>query len=156
MAGLTAPKVDGVIISNLREPDVGRWNWLIGDGISSGLAAFRDFQDPTRYDQPKHMSRYVRTSQDSGGVHINSGIHNYAAYKIMTTKGLQGPLFKPAELAAMFYVALTRDLVQAIHFRQQPQCRHQRNAVPVQELAPGATRCTRRCSGERLQTAGIT
>ena len=44
------------------------------------------------------------------GVHINSGIHNYAAYKIMTTKGPQGPLFKPAELAAMFYVALTQIL----------------------------------------------
>jgi Zn-dependent metalloprotease len=32
--------------------------------------------------QPDHMSRYVHTEQDNGGVHINSGILNKAAYLI--------------------------------------------------------------------------
>jgi Zn-dependent metalloprotease len=38
----------GVIVSNAPVSDIGQWNWLIGDGLSSGLEALRDFQDPTR------------------------------------------------------------------------------------------------------------
>ena len=30
--------------------------------------------------QPAHMKDYVKTSQDTGGVHINSGIPNHAFY----------------------------------------------------------------------------
>jgi Zn-dependent metalloprotease len=43
-------------------------------------------------------------------VHLNSGIHNYAAFKVMTARGAKGFLFKPRQLAAMFYVALTQQL----------------------------------------------
>jgi Zn-dependent metalloprotease len=100
----------GIIIANAAEPDIGKWSWLIGDGISSALDAFRDFQDPTKFNQPKHMSKFVRTSRDSGGVHINSGIHNFAAYKIFTAQRDGAYLFQPAELAAIFYVALTQSL----------------------------------------------
>jgi Zn-dependent metalloprotease len=101
----------GIIISNAGVPDIKKWNWLIGDGISSGLSALRDFQDPTRFRQPKHMSNFVRTTEDAGGVHTNSGIHNYAAYQIMTAKRQnEAFLFQPAELAAMFYIALTQIL----------------------------------------------
>jgi Zn-dependent metalloprotease len=100
----------GIIIANAAEPDIGKWSWLIGDGISSGLDAFRDFQDPTKFNQPKHMRKFVRTSRDSGGVHINSGIHNFAAYNIFTTQQDGAYLFQPAELAAIFYVALTQSL----------------------------------------------
>jgi Zn-dependent metalloprotease len=83
---------------------------LIGDGLSTGLEALRDFQDPTRFGQPKHMSKFVVTTRDNGGVHINSGIHNFAAYKIFTAQHSGAYLFQPAELAAMFYVALTQHL----------------------------------------------
>ena len=30
--------------------------------------------------QPGHMKNFVKTSSDSGGVHINSGIPNHAFY----------------------------------------------------------------------------
>jgi Zn-dependent metalloprotease len=56
------------------------------------------------------MSKFVRTSRDSGGVHINSGIHNFAAYKTFTAQQDGAYLFQPAELAAIFYVALTQSL----------------------------------------------
>jgi hypothetical protein len=98
----------GIIISNLKEPDMAKWNWLIGDGLSSGLSAFRDFQDPSRLGHPKLMSEYLHMSQgeDYGGVHYNSGIHNFAAYNIITADdGANGRLFKPGESAAMFYLA---------------------------------------------------
>jgi Zn-dependent metalloprotease len=101
----------GIIVSNLAEPDMDKWNWLIGDGISSGLSALRDFQNPTKFGQPKHMAQFVRTTKDEGGVHTNSGIHNYAAHKIMIAKDPGGSyLFNPTDLAAMFYVGLTQQL----------------------------------------------
>jgi len=108
-----------VIVSNFREPDMSQWNWLIGDGLSTGLTAFRDFQDPTRLDHPKVMSEYRRMAPDDdyGGVHINSGIHNFAAYNIITAgDGAGGALFKPEESAAIFYIALTQHLSRQSKF----------------------------------------
>jgi thermolysin len=40
----------------------------------------RSMANPTLYGQPDHYSRFVRTTQDNGGVHINSGIPNNAFY----------------------------------------------------------------------------
>ena len=37
--------------------------------------------------QPAHMKNYVNTSQDNGGVHINSGIPNRAFYLVATALG---------------------------------------------------------------------
>jgi Zn-dependent metalloprotease len=37
--------------------------------------------------QPDHMSGFVRTFQDNGGVHINSGIPNHAFYLVATKLG---------------------------------------------------------------------
>ena len=102
-----------IIISNLKQPDISKWNWLVGDGLSTGLTAFRDFQDPTRLGHPKVMSayRHMAPDDDYGGVHINSGIHNFAAYNIITAKDGAGAfLFKPQESAAIFYIALTQQL----------------------------------------------
>ena len=67
-------------------------NWLVGDGIlgpSIKGEALRSLKAPgTAYrdkllgedPQPFHMSDYVNTSGDNGGVHINSGIPNHAFY----------------------------------------------------------------------------
>lgn len=104
----------GALIANSAEPDIGKWDWLIGDGISTGLEALRDMRDPTRFNQPKLMKDYIHLpltpGKDAGGVHLNSGIHNYAAFNIMSATGGNGLVFKPHELAAMFYVALTQQL----------------------------------------------
>ncbi|MCQ4081995.1 M4 family metallopeptidase [Streptomyces sp. RB6PN25] len=74
-------------------------DWLIGKGLlEPGVhgVALRSMQAPgTAYDdprlgkdpQPAHMDQYVRTSDDNGGVHINSGIPNHAFYLLATALG---------------------------------------------------------------------
>ena len=69
-------------------------DWLIGEGLlASGVKgkALRSMKAPgTAYDdptlgkdpQPDHMSKYVNTKSDNGGVHINSGIPNRAFYLV--------------------------------------------------------------------------
>jgi Zn-dependent metalloprotease len=104
----------GTLIANSGRQDIGKWDWRIGDGISPSIEAFRSMRDPTLYDQPKHMRNYCHSpltpGGDQGGVHKNSGIHNYAAYRVMSATNRNGFIFKPRELAAIFYVALTQQL----------------------------------------------
>ncbi len=104
----------GTIISNRTKPSIAKWDWLIGDGISCGRKALRDMQDPPRFHQPKHMRNFkklpLKHESDEGGVHLNSGIHNFAAYRVMSATRRGAFVFRPAELAAMFYVALTQQL----------------------------------------------
>lgn len=74
-------------------------DWLIGAGLFTKKikgVALRSMKAPgTAYDdpilgkdpQPDHMSKYVRTFRDNGGVHINSGIPNRAFYLAATQIG---------------------------------------------------------------------
>jgi hypothetical protein len=74
-------------------------DWLIGEGLLTDQVngvALRSMKAPgTAYDdpqlgkdpQPDHLSRYVNTTSDNGGVHINSGIPNKAFYLLATTLG---------------------------------------------------------------------
>jgi Zn-dependent metalloprotease len=57
-------------------------DWLIGQGLLVSGEALRSMKDPgAGFDpQPAHMRDYVDTIKDNGGVHINSGIPNYAFY----------------------------------------------------------------------------
>jgi Zn-dependent metalloprotease len=77
-----------------RKQTVGEADWLIGEGLfMPGIKArgIRSLKEPgTAYDdpllgkdpQPGHMRDYVHTAEDSGGVHINSGIPNRAFYQL--------------------------------------------------------------------------
>ena len=74
-------------------------DWLIGEGIFlPGVAAraLRDMAAPgTAYDDPAlgrdpqvgHMADYVETTDDNGGVHLNSGIPNRAFQLAATAIG---------------------------------------------------------------------
>jgi Zn-dependent metalloprotease len=74
-------------------------DWLIGAGLFTAAVkgvALRSMKEPgTAYDdpilgkdpQPGHMDEFVRTNQDNGGVHINSGIPNRAFYLAATAIG---------------------------------------------------------------------
>jgi Zn-dependent metalloprotease len=50
-------------------------------------SAFDDPQMGGKDKQPKHMSGYIRTTNDNGGVHDNSGIPNQAFYLTATAIG---------------------------------------------------------------------
>jgi len=62
-AGLFTPKVSGTALRSMKAPGTAYDDPVLG-------------KDP----QPDHWSRYVRTLEDNGGVHINSGIPNKAFY----------------------------------------------------------------------------
>jgi Zn-dependent metalloprotease len=73
---------------------VDKSDWLIGEGIVGPAMhgkALRSMAAPgTAYegdDQPSTMAGYVRTTRDSGGVHINSGIPNFAFYNVAMAIG---------------------------------------------------------------------
>ncbi len=69
---------------------VDRDDWLIGEDIvgpdvfPKGYA--RSFIDPAGGQQPAHMKDLYVGIDDFGGVHVNSGIPNHAAYLLATAK----------------------------------------------------------------------
>ena len=114
--------------------DVNVADWLIGSGIlARGVhgVALRSMKDPgTAYDdeqlgrdpQPANYKNYVRSSDDNGGVHINSGIPNRAFY--LTAMAIRG---HPREQAgAIWYHSL---------HRLQPQSDFQHAATTTFQVA---------------------
>ncbi|MEO7422191.1 MAG: protealysin inhibitor emfourin [Ornithinibacter sp.] len=86
--------------------DAASADWLIGaELLAPGVkgVALRSMAAPgTAYDdprlgtdpQPAHVDHYVHTTDDNGGVHINSGIPNKAFHVLATTLG--GPAWEVA------------------------------------------------------------
>ncbi|MCD0502400.1 M4 family metallopeptidase [Bordetella petrii] len=84
--------------------EAGQADWLVGAGLFTqavNARALRSMSQPgTAYDdpalgkdpQPDHMRDYVDTTEDNGGVHINSGIPNRAFYLAATALG--GPAWE--------------------------------------------------------------
>jgi Zn-dependent metalloprotease len=97
--------------------DAGQADWLVGEGIwrnDIDGVALRSMSNPgSAYDdpligkdpQPAHMDDYVRTHEDNGGVHINSGIPNRAFYLAAT--GIGG--FAGDKAARIWYATLRDD-----------------------------------------------
>jgi Zn-dependent metalloprotease len=61
--GILGPAISGTALRSMKAPGTAYSDALLG-------------QDP----QPYHMDLYVNTTEDNGGVHINSGIPNHAFY----------------------------------------------------------------------------
>jgi Zn-dependent metalloprotease len=82
-----------------RKQDAASASWLVGAELFTDAVqgvALRSMKEPgTAYDddvlgkdpQPGHMDDYVDTTEDYGGVHINSGIPNRAFALVATTIG---------------------------------------------------------------------
>lgn len=105
----------GVIIRNWYEvgpdSDVAGWDWEIGRGIRGNGVPLRDFRNPPRTNNPDHMDDFdpLPDDVDHGGVHKNSGIHNKAAYNVLSSIDENGdPVFEPREVAILYYLTLTR------------------------------------------------
>ncbi|MEU6347542.1 M4 family metallopeptidase [Streptomyces sp. NPDC046977] len=61
----------------------GRNDWLMGSDLQVH-APIRDMSNPRAFGQPQTMSEYMQMCGDNGGVHYNSGIPNYAFYRMTT------------------------------------------------------------------------
>lgn len=81
--GQTADQADWLIGAELLLPG------FHGKALRSMLAPGTAYDDPVlgKDPQPANMSGYVSTTQDSGGVHINSGIPNKAFATLATALG---------------------------------------------------------------------
>ncbi len=97
-----------------------RNNWLIGEDVANGAifpsGAMRDMSNPHNGGnqgdpgwQPAHMNEFVNTTQDNGGVHINSGIHNKALY-------LLAAAITKTKAEQIVYKALTTYLTRSSNF----------------------------------------
>ena len=87
-------------------------DWKIGSVLQTGV--LRDMVQPGLHQQPAKMSQYVTTTQDHGGVHINSGIPNRAFY--MLVEGLAGGGIGRVKGHQIFYRALTTKLTKQSDF----------------------------------------
>lgn len=100
-------------------------DWIIGEGlftsnvngvgIRSMKAPGSAYDDPIlgKDPQPAHMRNYVNTSDDNGGVHINSGIPNYAFYTACISLG--GNAWE--KIGLVWYKALTEKLGATSNFQ---------------------------------------
>jgi Zn-dependent metalloprotease len=96
---------------------IDRSNYLIGESIvkTPGKVALRDLSNPKNTQllspQPSQMSEFqnLGTNQDNGGVHVNSGIPNKAAYNVINSIGRE-----KAEI--IYYRALSKYLTKNSQF----------------------------------------
>lgn len=107
-------------------------DWIIGAGLfgsSINGVGIRSMKEPgTAYDdpilgkdpQPAHMNDYVNTTQDNGGVHINSGIPSRAFY--LTAYQLGGNAWEKA--GRIWYVALCDHLTSSSTFQDAAELTH--------------------------------
>ncbi|MBE0696801.1 MAG: M4 family metallopeptidase [Anaerolineaceae bacterium] len=95
-AGLFTSNVNGVGIRSMKAPGTAYDDPVIG-------------KDP----QPGHMRDYVNTTQDNGGVHINSGIPNHAFY--VAAYELNGNAWEKA--GKIWYATLTDRLTSTSTFQ---------------------------------------
>ena len=122
--------VFGVLIATYDKYDVangGSWNferadWVVGDDVYTPNIkgdALRSLSSPTIYYQPEHMDNYEylldTEEEDWGGVHINSGIPNKAAYNIASVIGMD-------KTARIYYRALNNYMTPNTDFEQARSC----------------------------------
>lgn len=112
----------GIIISNLSKPNLDNWNWEMGEELDGTGIPLRDFRNPSSRNQPEHMHAYVdipppfHQFNDFGGVHTNSGIHNKAAFNMLTARDAGKYMFAPVQVAQIFYLALSTSLSSTATF----------------------------------------
>ncbi len=106
-----------IFIANYPKSDIGKWKWHLGEGFGEKGRPVRDISAPSKYDQPESMDEYrhllngecPNLENDWGWVHLNSGIHNKAAYYLLNSQNDRGKfLFEPKIAAVLFYQALIK------------------------------------------------
>lgn len=109
---------------------IDRDDWKIGEDVvitsvfRSG--ALRDLSDPHNGGsslndngyQPRHVNEQYKGTEDNGGVHINSGIPNYAFYTFVTEMAKSRSLEDAKKIGEkVYYYALTKLLTRSSNFK---------------------------------------
>ncbi|HNC37082.1 MAG TPA: M4 family metallopeptidase, partial [Saprospiraceae bacterium] len=109
---------------------IDRDDWKIGEDVvitsvfRSG--ALRDLSDPHNGGsslndngyQPRHVNEQYKGTEDNGGVHINSGIPNYAFYIFVTEMAKSRSLEEAKKIGEkVYYYALTKLLTRSSNFK---------------------------------------
>ncbi|MDI9881311.1 M4 family metallopeptidase [Flectobacillus longus] len=97
---------------------IDRDDWFMGEDVVKGSKPLRDLSNPNqggsslRDDgfQPASMNQYYTGSEDNYGVHINSGIVNYAYYRFATS------INSKEKAEAVYYRTLTKYLTSSSKF----------------------------------------
>jgi len=111
-----------VLVNNFGNSDISQWDWRIGAPLGDsdeGRRGFptRDLARPEDFGQACHMSYYdnipdsnrLLLARDRGGVHFFNGIHNKAAFYIITSQDDDGRyIFNDKTASLLFYRALQR------------------------------------------------
>jgi Zn-dependent metalloprotease len=90
-SGAIDESISDMLGESLERSVYGSNDWLVGsflDPENSSGGALRDMRSPEAKNHPSKMSRFLRTEEDHGGVHTNSGIPNHAFY--LMAEGLPG------------------------------------------------------------------
>ena len=108
LLGQSAHESDWLIGADILGPDVQ------GDAVRSLAFPGTAYDDPVlgRDPQPSHMRDYVVTTDDNGGVHINSGILNHGFY--LAAMAMEGKTWEV--LGRIWYAALTGRLTPEADF----------------------------------------
>ncbi|CAK0769423.1 exported hypothetical protein [Gammaproteobacteria bacterium] len=99
-----------VDLSNSEATDTSTVRWLLGEDLSIG--AVRNMSNPPQFQDPDRIgsSYYYKGSNDSGGVHWNSGVNNKAAYLMVDGASFNGKVVTGlgiTKTAKIYYEAQT-------------------------------------------------
>lgn len=97
------------IMGNLVENKADDGLWLLGEDSEKVV---RNMANPSAYNQPEHYSNRHVGAYDYGGVHINSGIFNHAAYLMITDTRTN--MVSKETWAKVFYNSLFRLTCDAV------------------------------------------
>jgi Zn-dependent metalloprotease len=105
--------------TNGLDTDAPAMRWLIGEDLPGG--AIRDMKNPPAFNQPDRglSSLYHCDTSDDGGVHINSGVIDKAAYLLTdgdTFNGITVNSIGMAKVAQIFYGVQAHMLTSAADF----------------------------------------
>lgn len=139
------------ILGNLIEGKTGNdsGRWLLGEDSDN---AVRSMASPSSYGQPEHYNNRADTDNkgkdnDYGGVHTNSGIFNFAAYRMMTDRRTSD--IAQTTWAKVFYRSLYR-LTEDATFLEA------RGAVVVAAKTLGFTAEQQQAIKDAFDAVGIT
>jgi len=98
--------------------------WQLGEDLPASVGVVRDMQNPGAFGDPDRMTstNFYIGSGDNGGVHINSGVNNKAAYLMVEGSANDpGGVFNSVTIAGLSGTTLDDRIAKAAHIYYRVQ-----------------------------------